>query len=273
MTTVGIELITRGEKSLRKVLESIKGQSFKDYVVTCVNSSPSEMTSKLLSEFNVREIKVQPETCILEARYLAHVNCEGEYRFILDSTRPLVPDALHELIHGYSTYKAVCVKEGSLGDGFWVEQAKMIKRYSDMSFEKTVGDNVAYILPRFYISSILDIAFDFLKENMGESIFNKINYGDHHLIYEATELKNGEIALTQEELLNHYEDSTAKIIFQKYLRYGNSQKMLKYIRFESNSKSLFSHLRPFSIRDIWLKIQSSPLIFLRGLAFFIGYIV
>ena len=71
MQEIGIELITRGEKSLESVLISLTVQNFTSYHVTCVNSSLDPKTSELLKEFGVREIVVSPETKHLKARYLA----------------------------------------------------------------------------------------------------------------------------------------------------------------------------------------------------------
>ena len=272
MVKVSIELITRDENTINRVLESINEQSFKDTEIIAVNSSAGHESEVILKKYNATVLKVPPGTGHLEARYLANKSAIGEYRIMLDSTRPLEVNALELLMTKYKNFSAVCLREGSIGQGFWVNQAKMLKKLSDDSFLKTRGKNIAYLLPRFYKGEILDSAFKYLKMKLSDNLFNSISYGEHHLIYEACNLNAEEVALTDEELINHYEDESLDFILQKYRRYGKAQKVLDNIEFNSRSKVISSHKRPFNVTKIGLELSTLPIRAVRGIAFLTGYL-
>ena len=273
MQEIGIELITRGEQSLEKVLISLSKQSFTGYDVTCVNSSLDPKISQLLQEYGVKEIAVNPETRHLKARYLAHINSSGRYRLLLDSTRPLEEKALETLISKYKKFPAVCIREGSIGHGLWVSQADRLRSLSENLFIKTLGENVAYILPRYYYSEILDKSFETLRKNIDNDLFDRISYGEHHLIYEAAALTKNEITMTDEILLKHFEDSSSKSIFRKYMWYGKSQKTLNNLNLDTKAKSFRSHVRPYSSSMIIQSMTTIPIRSLRVFAFLLGYLL
>ncbi len=273
MAEIGIEMITRGETTLEDVLVSLSVQSFKDFMIACVNSSGKDDISETLRKYGVKEIAVDPSTNFLEARYIAHINASGKYRLLLDSTRPLDGKALEILISNYKSFPAVCLREGSIGNGFWVCQADRLRLLSEASFKETAGKNVAYILPRFYHENVLDRSFLFLKENIDEKLFVRIGYGEHHLIYETANLKENEICITKEILMTHYEDTTARDIIKKYMRYGRSQRTLDKLDFTASAKKLASHKRPLSLRTLIPSIVTIPIRFLRISAFLLGYLL
>ena len=229
------------------------------------------MIAELLKDYGVDEVRVKPYTKHLEARYLAHTKSSGKFRLLLDSTRPLRQNALEVLISQYGKFEAVCIKEGSLGHGFWVRQAKILSHLSGYSDIKVKTSEIAYILPRFYREEVLSRAFKFLKENIDDHLFAEISYGEHHLIYDAAKLLPGHIAITKETLIDHFEDASSRAIFQKYLWYGKSQRTLNLLKFDSNVKKLNSHKRPFSINTVVPKMRTIPIRSLRTTAFLIGY--
>jgi glycosyltransferase involved in cell wall biosynthesis len=268
-----VELITKGEQSLEAVLVSLARQKFRDYEIVCVNSSKYQETSQLLHKFGVKEIIVDPETRHLEARYLAHLNSSGQYMLLLDSTRPLEENTMELLINKYSNFPAVVIKEGSIGHGFWVNQADKLRSLSEILFSDFLDKNVAYILPRFFHAEVLDKAFNSLKEKIDDKLFKEIGYGEHHLIYEAAKLRRNEIVITDEILLRHFEDSSAKSIFRKYMWYGKSQKTLNKLELDTNAKSFRSHLRPYSSSMIIPSMKTIPIRSLRVFAFLLGYLI
>ncbi len=271
MKQISIELITKGEPTTEKVLESISQQTFGDYEVTCVNSSYNPMVAELLKEYGVHEIPVKPHTKHLEARYLAHTNSTGEFRLLLDSTRPLDKNTLETLLYKYSKFRAVCIREKSLGQGFWVKQADILRSLSEHSDFQKNGSKIAYLLPRFYRGDVLNNAFKFLKQSIDNRLFTEISYGEHHLIYDAAKLEPSDITITDEALISHYEDESSKAIFRKYHWYGKSQRTLNLLKFDSNVNKLNSHKRPFSFSTFVPKMRTIPIRSLRTIAFLIGY--
>lgn len=272
MSEISVELITKGERSLEAVLVSLARQKFRDYETVCVNSSKNRETSQLLHRFGVKEIIVDPETKHLEARYLAHLNSSGRYVLLLDSTRPLEENAMELLMNKYINFPAVVIKEGSIGQGFWVNQAYKLRSLSEMLFSDVMDKKVAYILPRFFHAEVLDRAFNSLKEKIDDKLFKEISFGEHHLIFEAVSLKKNEITITDEILLKHFEDSSAKAIFSKYRWYGKSQKTLNKLNLDTNAKRFSSHTRPYSYRMVIPSLSTIPIRSLRVFAFLLGYL-
>ena len=154
MKQISIELITKGEPTTEKVLESISQQTFGHYEVTCVNSSDNPMVAELLKEYGVHEIPVKPHTKPLEARHLAHINSFGSFRLLLDSTRPLDETAFKTLMSKHDKFRTVCIMEKSLGDGFRIKQARTLRRLSEQSDVQKERSKVAYVLPNVYVEKM-----------------------------------------------------------------------------------------------------------------------
>ena len=270
---LSIELITKGERTLIEVLRSIEAQDFDDYEVVCVNSSTDPNTSMVISEFGATEIITDVKTKALEARLIAHENSHCDFSLLLDSTRVLTKDALCFVMREYSSRDMVCLREGSLGEGFWIEQASILRQLSENQADRAISNVSAYILPRFYRASLLDRAFDFIRENLSFQLLKEISYGEHHLIFESAYRFSKDITLSNTVLIEHYEDDSLAAIFRKYRWYGLSQRTLNSIPFDSNVKRLTSHLRRAIFRDFTLYTKSIPLNLARSIAFFIGYYV
>ena len=128
---ISIELISKGESSLQSVLESIKNQTFKDYEIVCADSSNDNNVKTLLLKYNCKVIELPNNSGHLVARYYAHKYTSGERSLILDSTRPLKNNALEILHKYYYNHDMVIIREDSLGHGFWVSQAKLLKEISE----------------------------------------------------------------------------------------------------------------------------------------------
>ena len=95
MVKVSIELISRGEETIKKVLESIDKQSFKNIEIVAVIAANSSYTYRVLKDFDANVVEVPPKTGHLEARFIANEYATGEYRLLLDSTRPLELNAIN----------------------------------------------------------------------------------------------------------------------------------------------------------------------------------
>lgn len=272
MVKVSIELIGNDENTIYPVLESIKNQTFKDYEVIYVFSNRNKENLKKLEKYDIKLVDTIEKTSLLRARYIANSFATGSFRLILDSTRPLEPNALELLMTKYRKYDAVCIKEGSLGSGFWVKQADKLRIMSDRTFLKTVDKKPAFLLPRWYSQEVLDGAFEYLLNNIEQELFNKIGYGEHHLVYIAANIKANKIAITEETLLKHYEDSSAFSIIRKYSRYGSSQKTLNSLEINTAAQKFFSHKRPFILNNLLLEVETIPIRFLRVISFIYGYV-
>ncbi len=266
---ISIELISKGEASLKEVLESIQNQSYKDYEIICADSSNNIDVKNLLLDYNCKVIELPENSPHLIARYTAHKHADGDRSLILDSTRPLKDNALELLYNSYYKYDMVILREGSLGQGFWVNQAKLVKDVSEMQSNRLNSETLAFLLPRFYNSELLTNAFENIIENTGK-LFDKISYGEHHIIFDECKKISNNISITNELLLSHYEDDSLKKIIKKYYWYGKSQKVLRGLH-GSAASNLSTHIR----KNVGFKmrIKTIPINIARGIPFVLGYIL
>ncbi|MEM0134187.1 MAG: hypothetical protein QXU18_03025 [Thermoplasmatales archaeon] len=203
----------------------------------------------------------------MKARYEAHANSEGDFSLILDSTRPLSKDALKILDEKYKKFDMTVIREESLGNGFWVDQAKLLKIISEKQFYRVKYGSVAFLLPRFYNSELLTQGFKIIKAKMG-NLFNEVGYGEHHIIFDECRKISQNIGMTDETLLSHYEDSSLMRTIRKYYWYGKSQKKLKELE-DSSSKTLSTHRRKgIVVRD---RIKILPISIAKTAPFMLGY--
>ncbi len=263
-----IELISKGEIYLGKTLESIFNQTYRDFEVICADSSGDKKVKDMISVYNCKSIELPPKTRALRARYEAHKAAKGDKCMILDSTRPLKVNALKTLNEKYAKHNMVIIKEDSLGNGFWVKQAKLLKQMDELETFRLKNETIAFLLPRLFESQILTYSFENILNIAGE-LFDKISYGEHHLIFEQARKMSEDVVLTEEPLIYHYEDETLSKIIQKYYWYGKSQRVLKNLN--SDAKKISTHIR--KNRNLALQIKVLPITLARGIPFAMGYLI
>ena len=264
---ISIELISKGEYHLRDTLESIRRQDFNDFETVCADSSGRKEVRDLLAEYGCNVVEIPVETYALSGRYQSHLHSKGEWCLLLDSTRPLKKGALSSLMEKYSKYDMTIIKEDSLGTGFWVEQARKLNDISISQFNRLSTETLAFLLPRFYRREVLDFSFSSIKE-ITKSVFDKISYGEHHLIFEEARKFSRNIGLTDESLISHFEDDSLLKIFRKYHWYGKSQKILNLLE-SSETRYLFRHTRRRI--PLFKRIRTLPISSARILPFLVGY--
>ena len=273
MPNFSIEIITRGEKSLRDSLESIIRQTYDSFEIVCANSSIAPSVSKILDDYSVKHKEVGPVRH-LRGREQSHSLSSGKYSLIMDSTRLIEPNALEVLTKFIEKYDMVAIKEGSIGSGFWANQAKIYKDISEKKAQtKMIREKIpSYVLPRLYKSNILSKVFNSLRQKIPDKLFDSIGYGEHHIIFqEAFSMTDSFYYYKNNELIMHYEDDSMVSIYRKYRSYGKDQTILKAIP-EYNASTLASHMRGLNMHQLMGNIVCSPLISLRSFSFLIGLV-
>ena len=266
---ISIELISKGEDHLKNTLESIRRQDFNDFETVCADSSGRKEVERLLDDYGCKVIEMPVETRHLSARYQSHLNSKGEWCLLLDSTRPLKNETLSSLMKKYSKYDMTIIKEDSIGIGFWAEQARKLADISASQFNRLETETLAFLLPRFYKREVLDFSFLNIRE-ITQSLFDKISYGEHHLIFEQAKKLSKSIGFTDDKFISHYEDDSLLKILRKYHWYGKSQRTLDLIS-STDTKSLSKHVRrsvPFRKR-----FETTPISMARILSFLFGYFI
>ncbi len=266
---ISIELISRGEPYLADTLESIREQSYNNYEVVCADSSGKGNVEKILDDYGCKTVILPEDTLFLSARYHSHLLSKGEFCLILDSTRPLRDKALELLSQKYSSYDMTIIRENSIGKGFWVEQARKLSEISLSEKDRLKYETLAFLLPRFYKKEILDRAFTEITRIVGD-LFDKIGYGEHHLIFEAGRKFGKSVGLTDEPLIDHFEDDSLAKILKKYHRYGKSQRVLKLI---GNTETRYFNRHIRKNIDIRKRLSTVPISIARSIPFLIGYLL
>ena len=274
MTDFSIEIITMGEKSLQESLESIRKQSFNSFEIVCANSSSNPVTAKILDDYSVKHLEVGPVKH-LRGRELSHSLSSGKASLIMDSTRLLKPNALDVLKIYIEQYDIVAIKEGSIGSGFWVNQAKVYKNISEKNTDsKLIREKIpSYILPRLYKNDILTKTFISLRQKIPDKLFDSIGYGEHHIIFqEALSMTESLYYYKEKELIMHYEDPSLQSIYRKYKAYGMDQITLGALP-HYNASHIFAHSRKLNKSQIVGNILCFPIISVRMFSFLIGMLV
>ena len=271
MVDFSIEIITQGEKSLKNSLESIVRQSYDSFEIVCANSSSLSSISKILDDYSVKHIEVG-SIRHLRGREVSHSLSNGKYSLMMDSTRLLEYSTLEILREYIKNFDMIAIKEGSIGSGFWVKQAKIYKSISENNahFDKIIEKIPSYILPRLYKSDLLGKVFNSLRQKISNDLFNSIGYGEHHIIFqEAISITNSFFYYKDTELVLHYEDHSTASIYRKYRNYGKDQKILNKIS-QYNASNLASHVRSLSMNQVLGNLVCIPLISLRSISFLVG---
>ena len=274
MVDFSIEIITQGEKNLKNSLESIVRQSFDSFEIVCADSSSLSSISKILDDYSVRHVEVG-SIRHLRGREVSHSLSKGKYSLMMDSTRLLEYSTLEILIEYIKNFDMIAIKEGSIGSGFWVEQAKIYKSISEKSAnsDKKIDKIPSYILPRLYRSDLLGNVFKSLRQKIANDLFDSIGYGEHHIIFqEAILMTNSFFYYKDAELILHYEDNSMRSIYRKYRNYGRDQTILKIIP-QYNASKLVSRLRGRNMNQIKGNLICFPLISLRSISFIIGILL
>ena len=271
MVDFSIEIITRGEKSLKDSLESMVRQSYDSFEIVCANSSSQQSVSKTLDDFSVKHVEVGAVKH-LRGREVSHSLSSGRFSLMMDSTRLLEYNALNILKQYIENFDMVAIKEGSIGSGFWVNQAKIYKSISEKNTEPgRIKERIpSYILPRLYKSNLLNKVFNSLKQKIPDKLFDSIGYGEHHIIFqEAISMTDSFFYYKNNELIKHHEDDSITSIYRKYRSYGKDQIILNAIPLY-NASRLSSHMRKISMNQFIGNLICFPLISLRSISFLIG---
>ena len=259
---ISIEIPVLHGRYLNKVFESIRTQTFQDYEVVVVNSSPKGEVSDLIRQYGFKEVRKNVK--LLQARYLAHRESRGNRELLLDETRVLRKDAL-EILSSLN-HDMIIIGEEEIGNSFWIKLAKLDK---ENIMECNIPEAIkGFALPRLFKREILDLAFDRLRENLKEK-FNEIVFPDHELIYyEASKVSN-DVFVLKAKLIGHYGDAKLSEIFKKYFRYGKTIKVLKNTPYSKFTR--ISRKRRKICKGN--KLTLNMLYLARAIPFLLGYIL
>ena len=151
------------EKYLKKCLESIKNQSYKDYEVIIVNDGSTDKSKDILDEYDYKVIN-QKNQGLSVARNNGVKKATGEYLIFVDSDDYIEKDLLKEINKSLTNNPDIVryqVKE------VYEDDDKVIK-YEEESFKGLSGDEAFKIICRFhFVENAWSYAYktSFYKDN------------------------------------------------------------------------------------------------------------
>ena len=202
-------------------MEAIRNQTFQDFEISVASSMPLKSNEDLLKEYGARIFYCGPN--ILEKRYYAHSQANGDYSLLLDETRIPSRQLLSELQD--MDDDMVVIDERDIGSTFWVKMSNLDKINSLEC--NCFGADKGFVLPRYFKSNLLTQAFKKIRGKLDDTVFKSVLMEDHQLIYyEASKLSTS-IAVLEGQHLIHYGDGSLFSIFKKYHSYGKGHKILR----------------------------------------------
>lgn len=261
-TVFSIQIPVLHGKYLRDVFESIRRQTLQNYEVVVVNSGGYQ-ASELIREYGFKEVR--KDVKLLEARYLANEESNGDFALLLDETRPLRREALHAL--SLNLHDMVIIGEREVGDSLWVRLAQLDK---ENIMECNTPEAIrGFALPRLFRREILKRAISSLRANLGEK-FSQVVFPDHELIYYEASRLSDDVFVLRDQLIYHYGDVSLREIVRKYYRYGRSLKLLESTPY-SFMTSLGRKKRKVCVGGVTDRLSLYLLYLVRGVPFALGY--
>lgn len=253
------------EKTLKKTLESVRKQIYKNIEIILIDSYSKDRTVEIAKKFNCRIIMC--EEGLLGARALGVEKSKGEFILMLDSDQILEKTSIERAVKLMGKYDMLWLYERTYKPSSILEKLYDADRILVQKYWKNFINPIGgVILPRFYKKNVLKKAF----KNIPKKIFPLCVAHDHAIIYyEANKLskKIGKL----DKAVWHQEPSSFINLFKKTYRYGvTTKKLVKNNNYVNIIKSK-NKMREFKTKDFWLSIQSNILRILRGIPYKLGY--
>ena len=257
-------------KTLRKTLESVKAQKYKNIEIIIIDSHSNDGTLDIIKEF--KEIKVfQYKGTLLGARGLGVEKAKGEFVALIDSDHVLDPDTIEKAVKAMKEFDMVWFYERSykpkkLMEILYDADRELVQKYSK-DFINPIG---GVILPRFYKRKILTKAF----EQIPKKILPLCVAHDHAIIYyEAKEVskKLGSIGNEKKPAIFHQEPWSWENLFKKTYRYGVTTRKLVENNVYPELLRSKNKGRKIKFGDLSLSIKSNLLRSARAIPYLYGY--
>ncbi|WP_087036150.1 glycosyltransferase family 2 protein [Thermococcus litoralis] len=246
------------EKTIRRCLESIKNQTYKNVEIIVVDNFSEDKTVEICKEYNASIIKVKGERT--KAKNIGLKNANGKYVLFVDSDMELTPNVIEEcvmLIESDPKIGGIIIPERSVGNSYWV-------RVRD--FERSFYAGTEIESARFFRRDLaLQVGgFDedvvFFEESTLPQKIEKLGFNvkvriDPYIIHHEENF-----SLIKWLKKKYYYGKTARRYKSKYAEYGSKQISMVY-RFGLFLKS----------RRFWSKPQLAfGVIVLKGLEYLAG---
>lgn len=271
---ISVLLVSRGESSTRRVLESVLHQRYQDWEVIIADSSRKSDAWLPTDDPRVHHVTLPKDMGLLEARMIAAQHASGLYSLMLDSTRVLTETCLMELSRMTNIADMVVVRERSIGTSFWARMAALDKSIvmSEVNIRRAMEGMNGVVLPRFFRTKLLNSAYTILRERIPKQLFRQIVFNDHQLVFGAATEISRSISVSANPLIFHIEDSSLRGVLRKYYRYGASQAVMASLPSFGYARRFMDRRRSYAGVSLRYVAGVQPLYMARGVGFTSGYL-
>ena len=133
------------EKYIKKCINSILNQTYKNYEIIIINDGSTDKSKKILESYkNIDNIKIinQTNKGLSVARNIGIKNASGDYLLFVDSDDYIDNDLLENLNKNITDEEIIRFQTRTVDESY-----KVLKEYNEMPFDTTTGNEaLVYIL-------------------------------------------------------------------------------------------------------------------------------
>lgn len=255
------------EKTLKKTLDSIKEQTYKNYEIIIADHYSKDKTLEIARQYTKKIIN-DPKK-LLHSRYLAFKQSKGQIIIFIDSDQILEKTLLERIVTAFNEgeYDMWALEERSYNPKNWVEKLTDIDRENVHRFLE-FNPSKSVMLARVFKRKILNEAF----KKIAPPLFDYVSVQDHAIIYYEAWKISKRMSLIKNAVF-HIEPSSIRDIYRHYFRWGvTAQESLKVLPKEYNdmfSGKLQNRIKLKNFFDAHYLI-SFPITFTKGLGYTLG---
>lgn len=249
------------ENTLRKTLESVKNQTYKNIEIIIIDSYSKDKTLEIAKKFGARIIQCKGK--LLEARIAGAKTSKGDYVLLLDSDQILEKTAIERAVKKMEEYDSLWFWERSANVNKWLPSLYDADRLLVQTYWNPEAD---IVLPRFFKRDLVLKAYDKIPKR-----YIDICAAQDHIIigYEFRKLteKNGML----ENAVWHLEPDNLIKLFKKQFRWGKTTKDFYKTGIYRDLITKKDGFRKFRIKHLKWSVKSFILRILRGIPYKLGF--
>lgn len=257
-------------RTLRRTLESVKSQTYKNIEIIIIDSHSTDGTLDLIKQF--KGVKVyQYEGTLLGARALGVEKAKGDIVFLVDSDHVVSKDTVEKAVDSMKIFDMVWLYERSYKPKKLLEIFYDADRVLTQEYEKDYIQPIGgTILPRVYKREVISKAF----KQIPKKILPLCVAHDHAIIYyecKRISEKIGKIGSRNKPAIFHQEPWSWSNLFKKTYRYGiTTRKLVENHVYPELLKSK-NKGRKLKGGNLGISIKSNILRAIRAIPYLYGY--
>ena len=239
------------EKYIKKCINSILNQTYKNYEIIIINDGSTDKSKKILESYkNIDNIKIinQTNKGLSVARNIGIKNASGDYLLFVDSDDYIDNDLLENLNKNITDEEIIRFQTRTVDESY-----KVLKEYNEMPFDTMTGNEaLVYILKYHFIENTWlycynkiyieknNFKFDqgFIHEDFGltplllanTKSIKSINYIGYNYLIRNNSLSNSkDINKVKKKCNDFIELGLRNINIIKNLNISNKELLLSYI--------------------------------------------